>query len=67
VRARAERGALKPEDARAYRDAVERLRQIASRHSIAAHPNRKELHRIAAWLVAQWAAGDNARLLDLTR
>lgn len=65
VRARAERGALKPEDARAYRDAVGRLRGIASRHSGAGQPNRRELHRIAAWLVARWDAADNARLLDV--
>ena len=62
VRAMKRRGELKTEKVADYKAAHDHLRQIAERHRAATNTGRKELHRIAQWVLDQWA-GNNAELL----
>ena len=57
-----ERGELKPENAAEYRAALEKIRGIAARSAAATQPGARDLHRIAQWVLNQWA-GNNAALL----
>jgi hypothetical protein len=63
VRAMKERGELKPEKVAEYRVALEEMKRLGDRHAQARNPGSRELHRIAAWVVAQWN-GANAELLS---
>lgn len=62
VRAMKERGALTPERRDSYRAALVRVKQIEERHRSDGSPGGMELHRIAEWIMAQWA-DSNAELL----
>lgn len=62
VRVMKERGELKPEKAADYRAALEKIREIAARSTAASDSGTRELHRIAQWVLKQWA-GANAELL----
>ena len=62
VRAMKARGELKPERTADYRAALEKIRGIAARHRTATNPAKRELHRIAQWVLDQWT-GKNAELL----
>lgn len=63
VRARAERGQLKPEQRAAYRQSLEQMGQISAKHADATQPAKRELRQISAWLVKQWNA-DDLRMLE---
>jgi hypothetical protein len=62
VRARKKQGQLKPEHAAAYRAALDRVRDMASRYGKASNPAMKEIQRICQWVLEQWT-GPNAELL----
>ena len=62
VRAMKERAELKPGKVADFRAALDRIREIASRHRSASNPGARELHRIASWVGGQWT-GRNAELL----
>ena len=62
VRAMKERGPLKPAQAADYRDALERISQIAARHRSANNAGEQELYRIARWVLDQWT-DQNRKLL----
>ena len=55
-------GRTKPPLLAEYRATLEQLRQMSARHIDSSHPARRDLHRIAQWLLDQWA-GPNLDLL----
>jgi hypothetical protein len=54
---------LKAGEVKEYRAALDRVRALADRHAGARGEGARELHRIAAWILNQWA-GPNADLLQ---
>lgn len=62
VRTIKQRGELTAARAAEYRAALDRVRGIAARYKGAPAPGVRDLHRIAAWVAAQWE-GDAAALL----
>jgi hypothetical protein len=58
-------GRIKADTLAGYSASLQTLQQIAHRHQNTDHPSRRDLHRIATWIVGQWT-GPNAQLLEPT-
>ena len=63
VRIDAAAGRLTPAALAEHRATLRRVADVAERHADAAHPARRGLHRVSAWLLEQWS-GANGKLLD---
>lgn len=46
-----------------HRATLRRVGEVADRHADAAHPARRDIHRISTWLLDQWS-GANSNFLD---
>ena len=64
VRAMASQGTLTPERRAEYRASLDRLRAMEGRHREPKSDGEAELHRIARWVLDEWAGRGRSDLLD---